>query len=273
MQNYTHSDWKAALSTAALADFDALWELDADWFEEPNIRRGGWSGVSRIEVDVPGRGKVGLFLKRQENHCSRTWLHPISGIATFEKEFNNIQLFQRINIPGLTAVYFGKRKVEGKLQAILITEELDGYLPLSSEAIQAKTQNTTSRKALLHAVAELMQTMLKHNLAHNVLFPKHIFAKQEAGEWLIKIIDLEKTQHHFSKQNIMLRELGTLHRYADKAWTVSDRITLLRYYREEKKLSAESRKMILKVVKKIAVRRKRSEAKKWAKESAGSDSH
>ena len=262
MQNYTHPDWQLPLSGVALADFDALWELDADWFEPPNSRRGGWSGVSRIELEVPGRGKVGLFLKRQENHCSRTWRHPISGVATFEKEFNNILLFQQLNIPSLTPVYFGKRTVEGKLQAILITEELDGYLPLSSEAIQPDIQNTTSRKALLQKVAELMQTLLKHNLAHNGFFPKHLFAKQKEGEWSIKIIDLEKTQHRFSKQKIMLRELGTLHRHADKAWTISDRITLLRYYREEKKLSATSKKMILKVIKKASAKRKRTEAKK-----------
>ncbi len=239
MQNYVAPNWLTALTNQSINNFDTLWALDADWFEPPNIRRGGWSGVSRIEVDIPNRGKLGLFLKRQENHRCKTWRHPISGIATLDKEFSNIIKFKKHNIPSLNPVYFAKQMVSGKLQAILITEELTGYRPLSDINISSPS----NRKKLLQEVASVIHKMHAHNYQHNCLFPKHIFAKQDNGRWSVRIIDLEKTKHRISKKHVVLRDLGTLHRHATDRWTLSDRIILLRCYMGEAKLSNSSKKI------------------------------
>ncbi len=251
-QNYIHPDWQGALKTHDLDQFEKLWMLDVDWFEAPNIRRGGWSGVSRIEINHPTRGKIGLFLKRQENHRSRTWRHPISGIATLEKEFNNILRFQSHNIPSLTPVYYASKKVGGKLQAILITEELHGYQPLTDCLDSEAFHNVILRRQLLISIAQIMQKMHAPHFQHNCFFPKHIFVKQTDTGWKLKIIDLEKTKYRFSKQRVMLRDLGTLHRHAEADWSQADRIALLRAYMNESKLSAKSKRIAHMIAKKVS---------------------
>ncbi|MBY0544184.1 MAG: hypothetical protein K2Q14_01380 [Gammaproteobacteria bacterium] len=68
MKDYMNENWQAILKANNLDNFEKLWNLKADWFEEPNKRRGGWSGVSRVELVHPEGGKAVIFLKRQENH-------------------------------------------------------------------------------------------------------------------------------------------------------------------------------------------------------------
>ena len=72
MKDFLNQRWADVLRNNGLTDFDALWNLDIGWFEAPNRRRGGWSGVSRCELSVPAQASAGVFLKRQENHaCGR----------------------------------------------------------------------------------------------------------------------------------------------------------------------------------------------------------
>ena len=59
-------------------DFDTIWQLDTDWFEPPNHRRGGWSGVVKYVLETT-HGAIDVFIKRQENHVSKTLLHPFKG--------------------------------------------------------------------------------------------------------------------------------------------------------------------------------------------------
>ncbi len=257
MQDYVHPNWQSALKEQGLNCFDALWTLDADWFEPPNIRRGGWSGVSRIEINIPGQGSVGLFLKRQENHRSRTWRHPISGITTLEKEHHNIAQLTQHNIPTVTAVYFAQ-KIAGKdHQAILITEELTGYVSLSSPALLKQIKNRTCRYDLLSAIADIMRSMHAHNFQHNCFFPKHIFVKKENGRWQVKIIDLEKMKRRFSRQKAMLRDLNTLHRHAESEWSTRHRLFLLRCYMAEPKLSKRSKRIVNKIAEKVKTKNRR----------------
>ncbi len=83
MKEFVGSGWKKILELNELESFDSIWELDAAWFEEPNKRRGGWSGVSRISLKTEEGGSVGVFLKRQENHNTKTLAKPVNGEPTF----------------------------------------------------------------------------------------------------------------------------------------------------------------------------------------------
>lgn len=47
-----------------LDDFEHFWSQQGDWVEEPNVRRGGESGVQRIKSKD---GKL-LYAKRQTGH-------------------------------------------------------------------------------------------------------------------------------------------------------------------------------------------------------------
>jgi hypothetical protein len=96
MKDFVNERWRTILARNGLTDFDALWDLKADWFEAPNHRRGGWSGVSRCELDRPEGGKVAVFLKRQENHKARIWSHPVHGAPTFLREFRTSCITARV---------------------------------------------------------------------------------------------------------------------------------------------------------------------------------
>ena len=237
--------WELTLKANNLSEFNAFWSLKTDWFEEPNIRRGGWSGVIKIPLEQLNDTPVFIFIKRQENHMSRTWLHPISGIATFQKEYDNIQLFHRYQIPTLELVYFGTRSYNGNRQAIIATQDLEGYFPLDvllPTASSKVVKGWSDRQALLKATAKVLSQMHQHHLQHNSLYPKHIFAKPVGDSWDIKIIDLEKAKRRLFKNTAILRDLGTLRRHT-LDWTTKEQVTFFKAYVNESRLSSKSKKL------------------------------
>ena len=121
MKEYTAAEWERIFAFNGLHTFDDFWKLEAKWFEEPNKRRGGWSGVARCELKLPEGGTTAVFLKRQENHITRTFTHPIRGLSTFVREFESIMRYRERNIPSLTPLYFACHRVDGNLRAILLT--------------------------------------------------------------------------------------------------------------------------------------------------------
>lgn len=66
----------AAASDVASQDrFDYFWSQRGEWVEEPNVRRGGESGVQRL---MGSDGQL-LYVKRQTGHIHRGLLHPSDG--------------------------------------------------------------------------------------------------------------------------------------------------------------------------------------------------
>jgi hypothetical protein len=237
--------WKPILEANSFKDFSSLWSLQTDWFEEPNIRRGGWSGVIKIPLKQTHDEPVFIFIKRQENHISRTWRHPISGVATFQKEYNNLKRFQRYKIPTLELVYFGTRSYNGDRQAILATKELAGYLPLDVLLLNSGVNLVNSqrrRQTLLKATAKVLCHMHQHRLQHNSLYPKHIFAKPVGDSWDIRIIDLETAKRRLFKSTAILRDLGTLRRQTH-GMTGKEQVIFFKAYVDETHLSLESKKL------------------------------
>lgn len=236
-----------------LDDFNKLWALEAPWFEEPNRRRGGWSGVCRIRLQLPEGGECGMFLKRQENHISRTLTHPFSGELTFVREFINIKRFNLANVPALEAVYFEERKVGNDRRAILLTKELEGFYPLDSETFKSKTKKMSPaeiRKKLFYNIASVMQKMHACHFQHNCFYPKHIFVKKsENDDFEVRLIDLEKAKWQPFKMSCVIRDLYTLNRRAIH-WSLTERMRFFLIYRQEKTLSEESKRIWRKIAKK-----------------------
>jgi hypothetical protein len=234
MKDFDNERWRTILAHNGLIGFDALWGLDAQWFEAPNQRRGGWSGVSRCELQLPTGGTVALFLKRQENHGTRSLLHPMSGVPTFLREFRRIMSYRQHEIPTLEPVYFGMRGKGRNQRAILATEELTGYVSLE-DRVQAWGRNgvppRADRRRILMAVAELLKKMHAHGIRHGCFFPKHVFIRVTPdGSVDARVIDLEKSRRRPLRVMCALRDLYSLSHYSPSVWSRTDRLWFFKQY-------------------------------------------
>lgn len=249
---FISDSWCELLQHNQIDNFETLWQFEqGNWFEAPNYRRGGWSGVSRSKLAMPDGSEVCLYIKRQENHVYHSWQHLFRPMATFEREYRNIMRFQQHGIPTVDLIYFGQRMVDGKLRAILITHELESYQALDALMKARKFSRKTQAK-LFSDVAMAMRSMHTQQFQHNCLYPKHLFIREyAAGQFDTRFIDLEKTKRWPFKRNAALRDLGTLHRHTENM-SRTDRLRFFLAYRQEKHLSVQSKKMLVKLTKKKA---------------------
>lgn len=247
MRDYVDPAWSAALNSQGLDSFAALWALQAAWFEPPNQRRGGWSGVMRIELDGPDGMPHGLFLKRQENHTRRTLRHPISGEPTFAAEMRNLLALRQAQVPTLEPVYYAQRKVDGKWRAMLVTRELVGFTPLHEwvQRWQESGWYTTRglRQRVIDHGAPLLRRMHRTGHVHNALHPKHVFlAIDDAGMVQMRLIDLEKMRRQPWVARAALRDLDSLNRRS-RGWSRTDRLRFLLRYLGQPRLDAAGRRL------------------------------
>jgi hypothetical protein len=241
--------WRRVLALNGLPDFAALWDLRAGWFEPPNERRGGWSGVAKIALELPEGGSVNAFLKRQENHGCRTWRHPLRGVPTFAREFANILRLGACGVPTLEPLYFGMESRGMAGRAILLTRALEGYEALGSGPFapdSAWNRRPGHRRALIAAVADLARGLHGHGLQHSCLYPKHLMVKAEEGESGlhvdVRLIDLEKLRRPIVPAMAARHDLDAMNRHA-LGWSGTDRLRFLLAYLGETRLSARGRRL------------------------------
>lgn len=233
MRDYLDPKWHDVLQRNGLASFDALWALQADWFEAPNERRGGWSGVVRLELeDASGRQRV-IFLKRQENHLRRSVRHPVGGEPTFAAEIRNILTLVEAGVPTLHPVYYAQRRVGGRWRAILATEELLGYRPLDEVIDDWRATGWAAardqRRHVARAAAGVAHRLHRQRLAHNAMHPKHLFVRCDDRRADVRLIDLEKMRRVPSSERAMHRDLDSLNRRTLHL-SRSDRLRFLMLY-------------------------------------------
>ena len=260
MKDYCNERWRETLAHNGLVDFQAIWQFEADWFEPPNRRRGGWSGVSRCELTHPDGTPRVIFLKRQENHGTPTFWHPFRGEPTYAREFRRIMNYRQAAIPALEPVYFAMRRVGGDDRAILITEELSGYSSLEKQVCrwwQDGAPPRAERLRVLLAVAALMRDMHARGLQHSCFYPKHIFTRREAdGNISVRVIDLEKSRWRPFKILCALRDLYALH-CLSPYWSRSDRLRFLKAYLQVSRLTPYGKWLWRKVAQRAARKRRR----------------
>lgn len=217
MKTYIAKEWQDILRLQGLHSFEDIWNCEENknfvthWVEEPNQRRGGWSGVVRIVLrDAAGKDRV-VFLKRQSKHKYYSIGSPFKNRPTFEREFRNIIRFNRHQIPTVTPIYYGQRGDD----AILMTEELTGYRPLKDWFEQWEQNGFPQlalRNRIINELARVVGKIHQNHYKHCCLVFKHVFLKLENDEVKISIIDLEKLRYWFSKQYCTLIDLDSLFR-------------------------------------------------------------
>lgn len=223
MKDFIASDDQALLQQNALADFDALWDVQLEAVDEPNTERGGWSSVYRLELDG-----TSYYLKRQSNHLTRSLLRPL-GEPTFAREFRNIQRYSQLGIPSMQAAFFGARQVGGERRAILMTRALEGWRDLDGWLQGWSSVALERRQAILRACGMLARRLHEAGQMHGCFYPKHIFLRETDDGFEATLIDLEKTRPLWFGQRDRVRDLEPLLRRAPD-WNEGDVRNLLAAY-------------------------------------------
>jgi len=211
------------LAANGLADFEALWRLDLEQVDEPNIRRGGVSSVCRLPLN-----NSAYYLKRQQGYFTRSLHHPW-GEALCEREWRNIQKFQQLGIAAVTCAFFGTRDSGKEQRAILLTHALDGFNDLTHYLKHWATLPKNQREAIVEACAELAHNLHRARQKHGCLYPKHIFLKASAEGWQTCLIDLEKARRLLPFKRDRISDLEPLLRRAE-IWNNHERRQFFRAY-------------------------------------------
>lgn len=220
---YKDETSKTVFHQSNLDDFDKLWCLDAPWFEAPNERRSGFSGV--VTWDLVGQnGEVWpVFIKRQHNHNTRTVRHPLAGIPTFYREYQNITNLIKLGVPTIDALYYGEQASADGVKAILVSRALDGYVSLEDWFKSSAKKDELVVLAVLKQIVAAIKPMHQHRIRHGCLYGKHIFIKfLSENEKIaatdnpivdVRLIDLEKAHVSLFKKQVILKDLSQLIRH------------------------------------------------------------
>ena len=238
---------QALLAQHKLDTFEAIWNLKVDWFEEPNERRGGWSGVGRLQLCDGGNVST-FFVKKQQNHGRRTLIHPFKGEPTFRREFERLQFLKRHDFAAPKVVFYGESNVCGKQRAILMTEDLTGFVPLDTLGEDwKKSISHTQQARLIDKVAVELRRFHDLGLVHRALYPKHIFVKKSDVQFEVALIDLEKARFSPRFLSRAAFDLAALNRHAD-GWRATQKMAFFLRYMNIKKLDASTKRLCRSII-------------------------
>ncbi|MHC8409869.1 lipopolysaccharide kinase InaA family protein [Pseudomonas sp. Hz4] len=201
--------------------FDYFWNQRGEWVEEPNVRRGGESGVQRV---VSSNGQL-LYVKRQTGHIYRSWLHPF-GRPTVLRERDALTRMQLLDVGVPEIVFCGaQRDPVHKWRALLVTKSLDGFEEIEhwyagggrerhGEAVQDR---------VLKDLAENLARMHKGRWQHSCLYDKHVFVRVtgegEAAKVEVALIDLEKCRQRLTARRAAVHDMKQLRRHSSFSTT------------------------------------------------------
>lgn len=248
---YLNPAWTSHLSRLGLASFEAFWRLPQDWFETPNYKRGGWSGVSCHRLDVEDANPPRLFVKRQQNYYLKSFWHRLLGITSLKREFENLKICEREEIPVALPVYFGTRRTPEGRQSILALPALDDYQSLDlfmEKWRNMPRQHFQEKCRAARSSAALIAKLHAKGYAFNALYPKHIMlhkewiASQKEGAEPARFIDLERLAQR-SRRKATLSDLEKLNRHT-RTLPASLRLRFFMAYQGIAKLRAEDKALL-----------------------------
>ncbi|MDR1163304.1 MAG: lipopolysaccharide kinase InaA family protein [Candidatus Accumulibacter sp.] len=223
MRDYIADEDRPLLEAQGLAGFDALWALELPMVDEPNVDRGGWSAVCRLEI-----GGRGFFLKRQCNHLTRSVSAPF-GEPTLAREFRNIARCRARGLPVVEASFYAERRGCGGVRAVLMTHALDEWRDLLTSLDDARVDGVRRHK-LLAACGALARRLHYAGLIHCCFYPRHIFVREIAGGgYETRLIDLEKIRALVFGWRDRVKDLEQFQRHTPILDAREERVWLSRY--------------------------------------------
>ncbi|MDX9670716.1 MULTISPECIES: lipopolysaccharide kinase InaA family protein [unclassified Pseudomonas] len=203
--------------------FDYFWNQRGEWVEEPNVRRGGESGVQR----VMGRDGQLLYAKRQTGHIYRSWLHPF-GRPTVLRELDALTGVSRLGVRVPQIVFCGAQPdPQYKWRALLVTKSLDGFDELEKwEAAGGRAQyGEAVYERVLKDLAQNLARMHKGRWQHSCIYIKHVFVRVtgegDSAQVEVALIDLEKCRQRLTAYRAAAHDMKQLRRhssFSDTDW-------------------------------------------------------
>ncbi|KAF0865078.1 lipopolysaccharide kinase InaA family protein [Pseudomonas sp. LD120] len=210
--------------------FEYFWNIQGEWVEEPNQRRGGESGVQRI-LSTSGRL---LYAKRQTGHIYRSWRHPL-GRPTALREQDAIMGLRLLDVEVPELVFCGSRRdSQSHWQALLVTAALDGFVEIDAwyAAGERERQGEALHDRVLQALAGTLARMHKGRWQHGCLYAKHVFVRVDGegdtAQVRIALLDFEKCRQRLSSQRAAAHDLKQLRRHS--SWSETDWRKLYYFY-------------------------------------------
>ena len=185
----------AVLTQLPEAEAFSRWlEVDGDWVEEPNVRRGGMSGVKRIYTES---GKV-LYRKQQDGHIYRSLRHPL-GYPTVMREREALLALHQLDVAVPPLVYAACRKTSDGWQALLVTEGLDGYRSLEEHYAEGAESawGEALHGRIIEEVGRVIGRLNSGRWQHGCIRLKHVFVRVTDGCPEVALLDLEKSRRRF----------------------------------------------------------------------------
>lgn len=211
------------VSTTHLGSFDHFWNQQGEWVEAPNVRRGGESGVQRIN----GGGGNLLYAKRQIGHVYRSLFHPF-GRPTVLREQDALLALTRLDVGVPQIIFCGaQRDPVHKWRALLVTHALDGFVELDQwyAAGERERHGEALHERILQALAENLARMHKGRWQHGCLYAKHVFVRVtgegESAKAEVALLDLEKCRRRLTARSAASHDLKQLRRhssFSDSDW-------------------------------------------------------
>lgn len=215
-----------AVSMPAPGSLETWWQLQGEWVEEPNIRRGGQSGVQRIlQADRL------LYAKRQTGHTYRSLLHPF-GRPTVLRERDALLGARQAGVCVPEIVYCATEHSRQGWRGLLVTAALEGYQPISDWYLTQgrERHGEPAHQHLLQLIAENLARLHKARWQHGCLYAKHIFVKiSDSGQAEVALLDLEKSRRRLLPDQAARHDLQQLRRHSP--WNQADWESLLNHYR------------------------------------------
>lgn len=211
--------------------FDYFWNQRGEWVEEPNVRRGGESGVQRV---VGSDGRL-LYVKRQTGHIHRTWLHPF-GRPTVLRERDALIGVRELGVRVPEIIFCGaQRDPVHKWRALLVTKSLDGFEEIEQWYAGGGRERygEAVHDRVLKDLAENLARMHKGRWQHSCIYIKHVFVRVtgegDAAKVEVALIDLEKCRQRLSAQRAAIHDMKQLRRHS--SFNATDWNKLVYFYK------------------------------------------
>lgn len=251
-KTWVASEWERALKEADLLDIESVSKREFDWFEEPNRRRGGWSGVTRIVLnpEAAPEDQKAVFLKIQQNHFYRAPSTFFLKRLSFAREFDALQALAPVVSCMPNLLLFAQWEHDGNHGSLIITEALEGLQPFDDWLRKQKAATAQDKEPILKALQSIASAAREiHNAgwAHFGFYPKHAFIrKDENGEFTTCLIDLEKARQPLLKSQSTAEDVSRFLRHS-RELNNEEKVDYLRAYFQTDTFSNAQKRMIHKM--------------------------